>query len=104
MTSLLLFLEMSLDGVAAKRLEEDGALLESGVHLAVDKNTTLNVLVGSEDKSLILRHDSLVDGIDSVVLLAGSLDVSVDLVNHLGFAGTAGGELLDEEEVRAVKC
>lgn len=104
MASLLLFLEVGFDSLSAKLLEEDGTLLESWVQLAIDKDAPLNVLMGSENKGLVFRHDSLVDSIDAFIFVSGSLGVSVHFVDHLGFAGAAGSKLLDKEEVRTMYC
>lgn len=91
---------MLLESGADVLLEEERTLLHLGVHLAVDEDTGVDVLLGVGAEVLVLRHDTLVELSDeSEVFIAGVL-VAEELVAHGGAGRAVGNESLDHEEVR----
>ena len=70
------------DGIADEFLEEERALLEFGVHLAVDEDTRVEVLLGEIAEVLVLGHDAFVDLVYQVELLRGGVLIPEDLVLH----------------------
>lgn len=100
LASLLLLLVVLLEKGADALLEEERALLHLGMHLAVDKDTGVDVLLGIGAEVLVLGHDTLVELSDeSEVIVAGVL-VAEEFVAHGGAGRAVGNEALDHEEVR----
>jgi hypothetical protein len=90
------------DSLAAKLLEVERALLEARVHLAVDEDAGVDVLLRVLAEVLVLGHDALVDLVDELEVCVAGVLVAEDLVLHGRADGAVGHKALDHEEVRAV--
>lgn len=87
--------------LAALLLEEQGTLLHAGVHLAIDEDTSAEILLRSGAEFFVFGHDALVHGGDDLEVGIGGEFVAVDFVAHDGAGWTGWDEALHEEEVRA---
>lgn len=93
-----------LDQVSAFRLEEERTLLEARVHLAVDENASVKVLLRCLAQCLVLGHDSSVHFSDELEFFFGRGSVAVDFVSHSGLERSVRHETLHEEEMRSGTC
>lgn len=100
MADLLLLLVMVLELLSDALLEEERTLLHLGVHLTVDEDTGVDVLLGVGAEVLVLRHDTLVELSDEVEVLVAGVLVAEELVSHDGARRAERNEALDHEEVR----
>ena len=90
------------DGIAAEFLEVQRALFEARVHLAVDEDAGVDVLLRVLTQVLVFGHDALVDLVDELEVFFARVFVAEDLVLHRGADGAVGDEALDHEEVGSV--
>jgi len=87
------------DGLADEFLKVQGALFHPGVHLAVDEDTPLEVLLRQRAEGFVLGHDALVHAVDEVEVLIAGFPAAVDFVADQCASGTIGDEALHEEEL-----
>lgn len=99
MTHSFLFGEVIRDDLTHSLLEMKRTLLHPGMKLAVDKDTSVEVLLRVHAQVLILRHDPFVHVTDEVEGLVGGVLVAVDFIAHHTLRGADRGEALHEEEV-----
>lgn len=99
MTRSLLLSKVFRNNITNSLLEMKWTLLHLGVKLAVDKDTSVEVLLRVHAQVLVLRHDALVDVADEVEVLVGGVLVTVDLVAHYTLSRAGRGESLHEEEI-----
>jgi hypothetical protein len=78
----LLAFVVRCDGVAAEALEVQRTLLEARVHLAVDEDAGVDVLLRVFAQVLVLGHDALVDLVDELEVFFARVLVAEDLVLH----------------------
>ncbi|KAI6765722.1 hypothetical protein HG530_006792 [Fusarium avenaceum] len=96
----LLLLVVVLELLADALLEEERTLLHLGVHLAIDEDTGVDVLLSVGAEVLILGHDALVKLGDEVEVIVARVLVAEELVAHGGAGRAVGDEALDHEEMR----
>ena len=92
------------DDLSASLLEEQWTLLHVRVELAVDKDASVDILLGALAEHFVFGHDALVDEVETVEFFAGAVAVLPDFVVHYALVGTGGHELLHEHEVGAATC
>lgn len=80
-------------------LEVQRALFHLGVHLAVDKDTRVDVPLGIGAEHLVLGHDALVHVVNELEVLVARVLVPVHFVLHHRLSGAERHEPLHEEEV-----
>jgi len=71
------------------------------MQLAVDKYTSVDILLRLSAKILVLRHDPFVYFIDGFKVLVTGVFVSVHLIRHNRLSGGLGDEALEKEEMRS---
>ena len=88
--------------LADKLLEEEWALLHDRVHLAVDENTGVDVLLGKVAQRLVLGHDSFIYLVDQGEILVGRVLVAENFITDQRVFGSTGDESLGEKEMGSV--
>lgn len=91
------------NSVTDSLLEEERALLHLRVHLAVDEDTGIEILLRLVAEIFVLGHDALVDVADELEFFVGGVLVAEDLVLHRRAAGADGHEALNHEKVGAAR-
>lgn len=73
---------MFCHGLAAELLEVERTLFEARVHLTVDEDASVDVLLCVLAEVLVLGHDALVDLVDKLEVCVARVLVAEDLVLH----------------------
>lgn len=91
---------MLRDDLSNRVLKEDGRLLVPRMHLAINKNATIEILLLIVAEHFIFSHDARVCFTDQFEVGIWRFCVSVDLVGHDGIVGASREELLNHDEMR----
>lgn len=78
----LLKLAMAVKKITNNTLEIQGTLLHLGVHLSVDEDSGVEILLGVVAEVLVLGEDSLEHLVDGLEVLVAGVLVAVDFVFH----------------------
>lgn len=105
-TRSLFFGVVFCDDFAYSFLEVKWTLLHLGMKLAVDEDTSVEVLLRVYTQVLVLRHDSFVHVADEIEGLVSGVLVTVDFIAHHTLRRAGRSESLHEEEVgtKEVQC
>lgn len=80
--SSLLLLVVFHDDLAHSTLEVKRSHFLLRVKLAVDKDTSVEVLLGVDAQVFVLRHDSFVHVADKIEVLIARILIAVDFISH----------------------
>lgn len=99
--SLLPLVEIG-HNVAHHALKVKGALFHFGMQLAIDKDSSVQVLLGLGAKLLVLGHDALEHLVHQLELFVAGAVLAENFIAHQGAGRGDGDEALHEEEVGTI--